>query len=81
MLYNTPMITLYSADWCAYCHATKQYLDKQGATYEEKNIEKNPEFAIEAEKISGQTGIPVIDIDGKIIIGFNRPEVEKALNK
>lgn len=75
------MVTIYSADWCAYCHATKQYLDKQGVAYEEKNIEKNPEFAIEAEKISGQTGIPVIDIDGKIIIGFNRPEIEKALNK
>lgn len=75
------MVTIYSADWCAYCHATKQYLDKKNVKYEERNIEKNPEYATEAEELSGQSGIPVLDIDGKIIIGFNRPEIDKALTQ
>jgi len=72
-------ITIYSADWCAFCHAAKDYLTKKGIPFEEKNVEKNMQFAVEAVQKSGQMGIPVLDIDGKIIIGFDRPRIEAAL--
>lgn len=73
------MIAVYSADWCAYCHAVKQYFDSLGIKYQEKNIEKNPEYAQECIDKSGQMGIPVIDIDGTIIVGFDRPKIDAAI--
>ena len=72
-------ITIYSADWCAFCHAVKDYLDKKGIKYTERNVEHDQAFAIEAVEKSGQTGIPVLDIDGTIIIGFDRPKIDAAL--
>lgn len=72
-------ITIYSADWCAFCHAAKAYFDKLGIQYVEKNVETDPANATEAVNKSGQTGIPVIDIDGTIVIGFDRPKIDAAL--
>ena len=72
-------ITIYSADWCVFCHAAKDYLDKLGVKYTEKNVEEDVTFAQEAVQKSGQTGIPVIDIDGKVIIGFDRPKIDAEL--
>jgi glutaredoxin-like YruB-family protein len=72
-------ITIYSADWCAFCHAAKDYLTKLNVKFEEKNVEEDVAFAQEAVEKSGQTGIPVIDIDGKIIIGFDRPKIDAEL--
>jgi glutaredoxin-like YruB-family protein len=72
-------VTIYSADWCAFCHAAKDYLDKLGIKFTEKNVEEKQEFAQEAVEKSGQMGIPVIDIDGEIIVGFDRPKIDAAL--
>lgn len=72
-------VIIYSADWCAFCHAAKEYLDSKGIEYIEKNVEENPEYAQEAVEKSKQMGIPVIDIDGTIIIGFDRPKIDAAL--
>lgn len=73
------MITLYSATWCAYCHAAKGYFDKIGVDYTVKDIEADPGFAEESVTKSGQRGIPVIDIDGEIIVGFDKPKIDAAL--
>jgi glutaredoxin-like YruB-family protein len=72
-------VTVYSADWCAFCHAAKDYFDKLGVKYTEKNVEHEVGFAREAVEKSHQTGIPVIDIDGTIIIGFDRPRIDATL--
>ncbi|HVV67174.1 MAG TPA: glutaredoxin domain-containing protein [Candidatus Saccharimonadales bacterium] len=72
-------ITVYSADWCAFCHAAKGYFDKLGVKYTEKNVEKDPGAGLEAVDKSGQRGIPVIDIDGDVIIGFDRPKIDASL--
>ncbi|HEU4913872.1 MAG TPA: glutaredoxin domain-containing protein [Candidatus Saccharimonadales bacterium] len=72
-------VTVYSADWCAFCHAAKDYLDKLGVAYQEKNVEADIAFAQEAVEKSRQTGIPVLDIDGQIIIGFDRAKIDAAL--
>ncbi len=73
------MITVYSTEWCGFCHMTKQYFDKLGVSYTDKNVGTDSQAANEAVTKSGQRGVPVIDIDGKIIVGFNRPEIDKAL--
>lgn len=72
-------VTIYTASWCAFCHAAKDYLTKLGVPYEEKDVESNIQYANEAVQKSGQMGIPVLDIDGKIIIGFDRPKIDAAL--
>ena len=77
---KTKHVTIYSATWCAFWHAAKDYLDKLGVSYEDKDIEKDPKFAEECISKSGQAGIPVLDIDGKIIVGFDRPKIDAALH-
>lgn len=72
-------VIIYSADWCAFCHAAKDYFDKLGVKYLEKNVESEPEVAKEAVEKSQQTGIPVIDIQGTIIVGFDRPKIDATL--
>lgn len=72
-------VIIYSATWCAFCHAAKQYFDKLGVKYTDKDVEKDPAAGLEAVDKSGQRGIPVIDIGGTIIIGFDRPKIDFAL--
>lgn len=76
---NTPQITIYSASWCAFCHQAKHYLDQQNISYTEKDIEVNQSYAQESVEKSGQMGIPVIDIDGEIIVGFDKPKIDALL--
>ena len=73
------MVTIYSAPWCAFCHAAKQYLDKLGVKYEDKDVETDRSFAEESVNKSGQMGIPVLDIGGDIVVGFDRPRIDAAL--
>lgn len=56
-----------------------QYLDKLGVKYEDKDVESDPKIAEEAVTKSNQTGIPVLDIGGTIIVGFDRPKIDAAL--
>ncbi|MGI0134429.1 MAG: glutaredoxin family protein [Candidatus Micrarchaeaceae archaeon] len=72
-------VIIYTADWCAFCHAAKDYMDKKGIAYEARDVEKEQRFAQEAIQKSGQMGIPVIDIDGTVIVGFDRPKIDAAL--
>lgn len=73
------MVIIYSAVWCGFCHAAKQYLDKLGVKYDDKDIEHDPVSLNESVQKSGQMGIPVLDINGTIIVGFNRPAIDEAL--
>ena len=58
-----------------------QYFDKLGVKYQDKDVEKDIAYAHEAVNKSGQMGIPVIDIDGTIIVGFNRPAIDATLRE
>ncbi|HUC79096.1 MAG TPA: glutaredoxin domain-containing protein [Candidatus Saccharimonadales bacterium] len=73
------MVTIYSTTWCAYCHAAKDYLDKLKVKYTDKDVEKDPAAAQESVAKSSQMGIPVIDIDGTIIVGFDKSKIDQAL--
>lgn len=76
---NKSQITVYSAVWCGFCHAAKGYFDKLGVKYTDEDVEKNPQAGLEALQKSGQRGIPVIDIAGDIIVGFDRARIDAAL--
>jgi glutaredoxin 3 len=79
MVKNQPNVTIYSATWCAFCHAAKNYLDSKGVKYTDKDIEQDPANAKAVVDKSGQMGIPVLDINGQIIVGFDRPKIDAAL--
>jgi glutaredoxin len=73
-------IIIYGAEWCAFCHEAMHYLDHLGVKYTYKNVDLDINDAHAAVQKSGQTGIPVIDIDGAIIVGFDRPRINQALH-
>lgn len=78
---NSTNIIIYGAEWCAFCHEAMRYLDKLDVKYEYRNVEENPKYGEESVRKSGQYGIPVIDLAGTIIIGFDRPKIDESLKK
>jgi len=73
-------VKIYTTTHCTYCHMAKEFFKKNHVKYTEVNVEDDEKAAEEMIERSGQMGVPVIDVDGKIIVGFNRPELEKALH-
>ena len=78
-----PKVTVYSTNWCAFCHTEKEWLASLGVQFVSKNIEDDLHAKDEMlEKVGGTwSGVPVTDINGNIVIGFNRPELEKLLTE
>lgn len=74
-------VTVYSTSWCAFCHTEMQWLEKLGVNFVAKDIEADPAAMEELKaKNGGQfSGVPVTDINGEIILGFNRPALQAAL--
>jgi len=72
---------IYTTSVCPYCTMAKEYLKEKGVEVEEINVENNPEAAREMIDKSGQMGVPVIEINGRIIIGFNKNAIDEALRE
>jgi glutaredoxin-like YruB-family protein len=72
-------IKVYSTSTCPYCHMAKDFLNKKGVKFEDIDVGESHEVAHEMIKKSGQMGVPVIEIDGKIIIGFDKEKIEELL--
>ncbi len=72
-------IIIYSTPRCVYCKKAKEFLDSKQVVYEYYNVAEDKKALDEMVRKSGQMGVPVIDIDGNIIIGFNQAEIEKLL--
>lgn len=72
-------ITVYSTPTCPYCKLVKEYLREKGYEFTEIDVSANHEAATKMVKISGQMGVPVIDVDGKVIVGWNKSALEEIL--
>ena len=72
-------VIIYSTPTCGYCNVAKKYFRENNIKFTDYNVMINPQRAQEMVEKSGQRGVPVIDINGKIIVGFNKPEIEKSL--
>ncbi len=72
-------IIIYSLPTCPYCRGLKAYLDEKKIEYTDYNVADDQEKAQEMIDKSGQMGVPVIDIEGKIIIGFDQAGINQAL--
>ncbi len=73
-------VKVYSTQTCPYCIMAKEYLKANNVAFEDIDVAARPEAADEMVRKSGQMGVPVLDIDGTIIVGFDRPKIAKALN-
>lgn len=74
-------VIIYSTPTCGYCNVAKKYFRENNIKFTDYNVMINPQRAQEMVEKSGQRGVPVIDINGKIIVGFNKPEIEKSLKR
>ncbi|OGZ01946.1 MAG: NrdH-redoxin [Candidatus Liptonbacteria bacterium RIFCSPLOWO2_01_FULL_53_13] len=74
------MITIYSTPTCVYCKMAKQFLGEHKIAYTEKDVASDAAAREEMVKKSGQLGVPVIDIDGQIIVGFDREKISELLH-
>lgn len=81
MTVNQPKVILYSASWCAFCHTEAQWLDHIGVPYVKKDIEEDKAAYEELMSKNGgnYSGVPVTDVAGEIILGFDRPKLLKAI--
>lgn len=72
-------VTIYSTPWCAYCKKAKEYFKANNVAFTEKDVEADTAARDEMIKKSGQLGVPVIDVDGKIVVGFDREGLASLL--
>ena len=74
------MINIYSTPTCPYCHMVKDYLKGKGIEFNDYNVAEDQVKAQEMVEKSGQMGVPVVEIDNNIIVGFDKPEIDRLLN-
>ena len=72
-------VKVYSTKFCPYCKMAKDFLKDKKIPFEEVNVQENQEAARQMIEKSGQAGVPVIEIDGQIVIGFNVEQIKKLL--
>lgn len=72
-------ITIYTTSSCSWCQATKEYLHAREIDFEEVDVSADMQRAMEMVEKSGQQGVPVLDIDGEIIVGFDRSRIDGLL--
>ncbi len=76
---NQPRVIVFSTPTCSYCNTTKRYLREKGIKFKDVDISRDAAAARDVVRRSGQMGVPVIDIGGKIVIGFDRPKIDRLL--
>ena len=72
-------VKIYSTPTCPYCIRTKQFLKDNNIIFEDVDVSSNQEAAEEMVKKSGQMGVPVLDIGGVIIVGFDKERFKQTL--
>lgn len=75
-----PKVVIYTTPTCVYCKMAKTFFTEHNVEYSEKNVAMD--FVAQEEMIrkSGQLGVPVIDIDGEIVVGFDKQRIKELLH-
>ncbi len=72
-------VTIYSTNTWPWCTKVKDYLDNKNVAYEAFDVGADRDKAMEMVKKSGQQGVPVLDIEGDIVVGFDQAKIDKLL--
>ncbi|MBI2607872.1 MAG: NrdH-redoxin [Candidatus Doudnabacteria bacterium] len=74
-----PNITIYTTPICSFCKMAKGFFSNHNLSYREKDVTSDDEALHEMLDKSGQMGVPVIDIDGEIVVGFDKRRLNQLL--
>ncbi len=74
------MVIIYSTPTCVYCKTLKEYLGHKNIPFEEIDVSVNEKELEKMVAISGQMGVPVVDIEGNVVIGFDRQKIDELLH-
>lgn len=74
-----PRVILFTTPSCSYCRMAKKYLREQGIKFKDVDVSRDQTAARDMVKRSGQQGVPVLDIGGKIVVGFDRLKIDHYL--
>jgi glutaredoxin-like YruB-family protein len=80
MLEKKSKIRIFSTPSCPYCVTLKEFLKHHEIEFEDIDVSKDEKAAEEMIQKSGQMGVPVVDVDGQIVVGFDKPKIVKLLN-
>ena len=75
-----PKVKVFSTPSCPYCVTLKEFLKEQGIEFEDIDVSQDKKASDEMIEKSGQMGVPVVEIDDQIIIGFDKEKITKLLN-
>ena len=76
---DTHKVKIFSTPTCPYCIRAKSYLDSKGISYENIDVSVNKEGLEEMVKLSGQMGVPVLVVDGQVVVSFDKARLEELL--
>ena len=76
---NKNSVTIYTTPTCTYCKMTKDFFQKNNVEYSEKDVSQDTAAQKEMIDKSNQFGVPVVDVNGKIIVGFDKTGLSEAL--
>ena len=74
-----PKVLVFSTPTCTYCNLAKKYFREKGVKFTDIDVSRDQAAARDMVRRSGQMGVPVIDIGGRIIVGFDRPKINSLL--
>lgn len=74
-----PRVILFTTPTCSYCRKAKQYLRQRQVPFKDVDVSRDSAAARDMVRRSRQQGVPVVDIGGKIVVGFDRPKIDKLL--
>ena len=72
-------VIVYSTPTCPWCHRVKDYLREKGVKFTDIDVSADREKAMEMIEKSGQRGVPVIDIGGEMVVGFDKERIDGLL--
>ncbi|MCQ3937976.1 MAG: NrdH-redoxin [Chloroflexi bacterium] len=76
---NQPKVLVFSTPTCSFCNMAKRYFREKGIKFTDIDVSRDHAAARDMVRRSGQMGVPVIDIGGKIVVGFDRPKINALL--
>lgn len=76
---RTHKVLVFTTPTCSWCTRTKSYLRERHVPFREIDVSKNQSAARDLVRRTGQMGVPVIEIDGKPIVGFDKPKIDRLL--
>lgn len=73
-------VVVYTTPTCGFCHQVKAYLRQRGVPFQEHDVSRDRAAAMQMVQLSGQQGVPVVVIDGQVVVGFDRPRIDQLLS-